>query len=754
MSSHLSFQHQRQSWAWRIKCCFLFGLVLLLPFCVNANPGAMEYEAEAYRTFQTIEVDGDLNEPDWQHAKPINQFVQVEPNEGAPSTQATEVRVLYDEENIYFGFTCFDSDLSKLVANEMRRDARDLHKNDNVFVLLDTYNDRRNAFFFRTNALGAMQDYAVTNSGDSLNRSWDAIWECRAKINDTYWTTEISIPFSQLRFNKSENMVWGMNVGREIPRNNEGSIWVPMSKSYGGMAKYRTANLGSLVGLEGITPARNLEFLPYILPGVSRNEEDDDTDGELDIGFDLKYGLTSNLTADFTLNTDFAQVEADEEQVNLTRFSLFFPEKRPFFLEGAGLFDVGIPRGSFRRPPPLLLFYSRRIGIEEDRAIPIIAGGKITGKAGPYGIGVLNVLTDDFQTDESVTDPDEIVNVSQTNYSVLRVTRDILSGSSIGAIAINKQAFASSDSRDADTYNRAGGFDFAYRPDEHLDVRGLWAQTFDSEDGNGNAWYLGSRWRNDRFRLNGSYTDIDEDFNPKVGFVRRDGIRRIRGDMRYTPWPGKFGIRRVWTGPEFDLILNRDNEWETREFTFLNWFELESGGWISLQAKRTFEHLDELFEIRDDVFIPIGDYNFTAFRGMISTNDSKKIAARLGAGFGDFFNGERRGFDISVGFKPSGRFALESQYQFNRVELPDETFDTNVLRTRVTYSFSTTLFAKLFAQWNSDENVISTNFLLNYIYRPGSNFFLVFNQNYDSSGSKTELEESTLIAKMTYWWNP
>ena len=721
-------------------CCWLF------PLSVSANPGPMEYRVEAHRTFQSVEIDGDFNEVDWQHANPIDQFFQIEPDEGAPISEPTEVRILYDDKNIYFGFTCFDSQISKLVANDMRRDARDLHENDNVYLILDTYNDKRSGFAFRINPLGALQDRAITNAGDSLNRSWDAVVACRAKINGDHWTAELGIPFSQLRFDKSDKMTWGMNVGRAVRRNNEESIWVPVPRRYGGMAKYRTGNLGSLVGLEGIAPSRRLELLPYILPGMSRIEEDDNTDGVLDIGLDLKYGINSNLTADLTFNTDFAQVEADQEQVNLTRFSLFFPEKRPFFLEGAGLFDFGIGRTSFRRPPPLLLFYSRRIGLEEGRAIPIITGGKVTGKMGPYGVGLLNVFTDEFHDE---TDPEDIIDVQRTNYSVLRVTRDLFSGSRIGLIGVNKQ--------DGDVYNRAGGFDFAYRPVDNLDVRGLWARTFDSEeaDGQGNAWYIGSGWRNDRFRLSSSYTDIGENFNPEVGFIRREGVRQIRGDMRYTPWPRKFGIRRIWTGPEFNLVLNRDGELETSDIRFSNWFELEAGGRFQFEIRRTSEHLDEDFEVQDDVIIPIGEYDFTFARAGMQTDESKMLAGEFDVTFGEFFNGDRRGFDIGLTFKPSGRFALESQYQFNRVDLPGEKpFNVNVFGGRFVYSFSTQLFAKLFAQWNSDDDVVSTNFLLNYIYRPGSDFFLVFNQNYNSNGGSVNLEESTLVGKLTYWWNP
>ena len=727
---------------------FLLSLIIVFPICVSANSEPAAYQAEAYRTFQSIEIDGDFSETDWQHAKPINQFVQTEPDEGVPITESTEVRILYDEKNIYFGFTCSSSHRNNIVANEMRRDADDLRENDNVFILLDTYNDKRNGVFFRINPLGAMQDIALTNSGDSQNRSWDAVWDCRTKINDTHWTTEIAIPFSQLRFNRRDPMVWGVNFGRTIRQKKEEATWVPVSRQYGSLSKYRTANLGSLVGLAGITPSRRVEFLPYLLPGLSRIEADEDTDGVLDYGVDLKYGITSNLTADLTYRTDFAQVEADQEQVNLTRFSLYFPEKRPFFLEGAGLFDFGIPRPSFFSPPPLLLFYSRRIGLEEGYAIPIIGGGKITGKVGPYGVGLLNVLTDDFRTDPSVTDEDDIVDVPQTNYSVLRVTRDLFSGSSIGAIAINKQ--------DTDRYNRAGGLDFAYRPNDSIDVRGLWARTYETEASNKNdAMYFGGTWRNSLLRFNGTYTFIGEDFNPEVGFVRRQGSRRFRGQMRFTPWPRKFGVRRIFMGPEVDYILNQDDELETREFSLTNWFQLEQGSWINVEIRRSSEFLDEDFEIRDDVIIPIGDYNLTTFRTMIDTDEGRKISGRFGANYGTFFDGTRRGFDIQANFKPSGRLAFETRYQFNRVELPNETpFNVNIFGSRIVYSFTTTLFAKLFAQWNSDDEVISTNFLFNYIYRPGSDFYLVFNQIYDSSGTKMALEESTVVAKMTYWWNP
>ena len=738
----LSFTHFQKS---KIS---LFTLILLLILFSTVSAEESAYQIKAYRTYESIEIDGDLSETDWQKAEAIDRFVQIEPYQGETNSEPMEVRILYDNENIYFGFICYDSEISKLVANEMRRDARDIHENDNVFVLLDTYNDKRSGFFFRTNALGAIQDRAITNNGDTLNDDWDAVVACKAKINDTFWTAEISIPFSQLRFKKSDPMEWGINVGRELMRNQEETVWAPVPASYGGLAKYRTTNLGELVGLEGITPSRSLEILPYFLPGITQNYDDDstlETTRELKLGFDAKYGITSNLIADITYNTDFAQVEADQEQVNLTRFNLFFPEKRPFFLEGAGLFDFGVPRQSFRRPPPMLLFYSRRIGLAEGNAIPLIFGGKASGKIGSYGVGFLNVLTDEFYDD---TEDDNPIDISRTNYSVMRITKDSAAGSRFGMIAVNKD--------ESGNYNRAGGFDFEYRPNDRLDVRGMWARTFSPDmSGKNNAWYFGSKWRNDNFRIEGSYTDIDEDFDPAVGFVRQTGVRQAHAELRWAPRPQKYGIREMYSGPEVNYILNQQNEPEQWNFSYTHWISFATGDSVMFFVRRAFERLDEGFEIREDVIIPIGDYQFGIFGGRFSTSDVHVISATTGFEYGDFYNGQIRKYYVNGSLKPNGQISLHTNYQFNRINLPAGNFDANLFSGRFNYSFSTTLFAKLYAQWNTETNLLSTNFLINYIYRPGSDFYFVINQIYDTDKTtKNVLQSSTVIAKMTFWWNP
>ena len=494
-----------------------------------------------------------------------------------------------------------------------------------------------------------------------------------------------------------------------------------------------------------VTQLRNSSIF---LPSITQNYDDDstlETTRELKLGFDAKYGITSNLIADITYNTDFAQVEADQEQVNLTRFNLFFPEKRPFFLEGAGLFDFGVPRQSFRRPPPMLLFYSRRIGLAEGNAIPIIFGGKASGKIGSYGVGFLNVLTDEFYDEIEEDDPTDI---PRTNYSVMRITKDSAAGSRFGMIAVNKD--------ESGNYNRAGGFDFEYRPNDRLDVRGMWARTFSPDmSGKNNAWYFGSKWRNDNFRIEGSYTDIDEDFDPAVGFVRQTGVRQAHAELRWAPRPQKYGIREMYSGPEVNYILNQQNEPEQWNFSYTHWISFATGDSVMFFVRRAFERLDEGFEIREDVIIPIGDYQFGIFGGRFSTSDVHVISATAGFEYGDFYNGQIRKYYVNGSLKPNGQISLHTNYQFNRINLPAGNFDANLFSGRFNYSFSTTLFAKLYAQWNTETNLLSTNFLINYIYRPGSDFYFVINQIYDTDKTtKNVLQSSTVIAKMTFWWNP
>ena len=748
MMSHftIGFEFQ-QCWRKVGILTLLWVGILSIPITIKAQTERELPRMSAQRISEEIKVDGVLDEPVWQNVEPIRELYQIQPDEGEPVTEESEVRIMYDDKKLYFGFIFYDSEMDKVVANDMRRDSPGLRSNDYGFLLLDTYNDRRNAVFFRFTPMSGMEDSAVSDSGSTRNGSWDIVWECRCKINEDNWTAEIAIPFNQLRFERSDAMDWGINFGREIARKNELGAWHPAPKTYGPLGKYRTEYFGTLEQLEGISPARHLELLPYLLPGASYvSETGNGTEGVFEAGLDLKYGVTPNLTADLTFNTDFAQVEADQEQVNLTRFSLFFPEQRPFFLEGASIFDVGIPRPSFNRPPPLLLFYSRRIGLAEGRAIPILSGGKMTGKIGPYGIGVLNVFTNKFEDEETDVPEEDMFSEPRTNYAVVRVNRDILKGSTVGGIFINKQ--------DADTYNRTAGLDFSYRPTREIDVKGLWSQTFEADVlGNSNAFYFGANWRTNLFQLDGSYTDIGEDFNPEVGFVLRKGVRRLQSFAQYTPWPRKFGIREIQIGPEMDIVLTRENELETQDITFDTEFSFEAGDSIGFQLKNTTENLRNEFVLEGEE-IPSGEYNFTSFQASIRSSSSRMIFGEVRLELGQFYHGSRSGLLLDATFRPSAKFSIEPFIEFNRITFPETEFDANVVGGRIGYSFSTTLFTKVFAQWSTDRDVLAANFLVNYIYRPGSDFYLVFNQNYDTRDGGAELLDWTIVGKITYWWNP
>ena len=745
---HFTTIFQLRRYMRNIKLSLLLWMcVLCVSHGVNAQDAQTERELprmSAHRTSEEIKVDGVFDEPIWQSVEPIRQLYQIQPDQGEPATEASEIRILYDDKKLYFGFIFYD-EMDKIVANDMRRDSPGLRSNDYGFLLLDTYNDRRNAVFFRFTPVGGMEDTAVSNSGGSLNTSWDIVWECRCRINEDHWTAEIAIPFSQLRFERSEVMNWGINFGREIARKQELDAWNEAPKTYGGLAKYRTAYFGTLEGIEGITPSRHLELLPYVLPGASYGSSVEETEGVFEAGVDFKYGVTPNLTADLTVNTDFAQVEADQEQVNLTRFSLFFPEQRPFFLEGASIFDVGIPRPSFRRPPPLLLFYSRRIGLAGGRAIPILGGGKMTGKIGPYGIGILNVFTDKYEKDVPGPHPENIFSEPRTNYSVMRVNRDILKGSTVGGILINKQ--------DADAYNRTAGLDFSYRPTRETNIQGLWSQTFESAiTVNSYAFFIGGDWRTNLFRLDASYTDIGEDFNPEVGYIQRRDVRRFRGDASYTPWPDKFGIREIQIGPEVDIVLTQANELETQEITFDTQFDFDTGDDIGFEVKNTIEHLDVGFNLQGQE-IPEGDYNFTSFQVSARSSSSRMVGGELQVEFGEFYSGTIRGFSIDATARPNAKLSIEPFIEFNRITLLGEEFDANAFGGRVGYSFSTILFAKLFSQWSTDRDILSANVLVNYIYRPGSDIYFVFDQSYDTRDGGVKLLGWTVLGKMTYWWN-
>lgn len=712
--------------------CRIILLVILVTVSTNTNIYAKK-EIKALRTHEIIEIDGFLNEEDWSRTQVIDDFTQQYPNEGEPLSQRTEVRLLYDKEKLYIAFNCFDTQPNKIVANEMRRDGM-LWQNDNIYIMLDTYGDKLQCFFFRINPLGAKSDTAVTDGGENLNGSWDCIWDAAGHQHEKGWTVEIAIPFNQLRFKKDEKMVWGVNFGRNIPRTTETSQWIQVPKSQSWPGTFHPIYQGKLTGLEDISSPSYFDIKPYLLGGFAENI-DDSSDWQRnkarDLGLDMKYGFTSNLTLDLTLNTDFAQVEADQEQVNLNRFSLYFPERRDFFLEGSGLFSFGADIGGWG-PPPLSVFYSRRIGIEDEREVRILGGGKLTGKVGAFSVGALNMTT-------AVSE-----HTPMTNFSVIRMHRHILSDSSVGFILTNRQSSLGG------AYHRNGGIDLFLRPHDQWRIRamtvGSWSPDVDERD---YAWYISNNWRNKHFRFNASYLDIGPDFSSEMGYVYRNDVRSLKMNSGVSSQINRSIIRDVRVDVSGNYVLDHDNKLIRWEGFIGGDISFPTSDGLNINFQRYFDRVDAAFNI-EDAEITAGKYEMNQYSMNVYTDSSRPFSIYGGLNYGDYFLGKKLGYYIDSQWRATHQLALDSRFSRNHLYFPDiSNITTTIIGGRINYAFNTRIFTKLFAQYNHTEERASANFLLNYIYRPGSDFYLVYNQTWTTSdGFNTT--EWTILSKFTY----
>jgi hypothetical protein len=702
-------------------------LLCLLPWSGYAQT---EKVIRAERVHESIEVDGRLDETGWKSATGVDDFVIQDPDEGKPLSERTEVRVLYDDKRLYIGFECWDSEPLKVIANEMRRDSN-IWQNDNVYVMLDTYGDRRRNYFFRLNALGAYEDAAVTDDGENINGNWDAILDAAGRRHSEGWTLELAIPFNQLRFKESSSMTWGVNFGRNILYKHLSAQWAPIPRSESYMGTYRPRYQGRLVGLDGIRPSAHLDFVPYVLGGLSQEDGNDwDTRTESGIGIDVKYGITSNLTLDLTTNTDFAQVEADQEEVNLDRFDLYFPEKRDFFLEGSGLFDFGVGSGGFG-PPRMSLFYSRRIGIEGNARARILGGGKLTGKVGGTTVALLNL------TDEAVAD------VPKTNFTVLRVQQDILTRSTAGFILTSRQTGFGGQ------YARNAGVDLTLRPKARWQIRALTAGSFSPDESKSDVtWYLSNQYANDHFDFEVSHLDVGPDFTAETGYVQRTGIRQTGGRAGIAARPNWHGVSFVFLGSGGNYLTNHDGERIGYDFgSRLEFGRLAGGGtWIGMG--RRSDRVDEAFDI-ESATVPAGDYDTVSYECGIFTPEQYPVASEIHLNMGDFFNGSRIGVNMRPRWRIAPQLAVEGWFDVNRIEFPGTELTTRVVGSRAHFTLNTKFYTKLFAQWNDTAERVGANLLVRYIYRPGSDFYVVYDQRWDASDGM-RVSGWTLLSKFTY----
>ncbi|MEW6455638.1 MAG: DUF5916 domain-containing protein [Acidobacteriota bacterium] len=543
----------------RIRLIFFIPLVLIgfsmpvkMGYAQNKKntPTIVPLSTMSIKIESAIHIDGRLDEKEWEKAVVVDRFIQREPREGEPVSERTEVCIMYDDDNLYIGFRCLDREVSKIVANEMRRDI-DLLNNDCIEIYLDTYHDHRSAFYFCTNPLGAQRDGIIMADvpDEGQNWDWNGVWENASSIDNAGWTAEISIPFKTLRFHKSEDIIWGINLSRYIPRKREEAFFSPILRDYGYWGKYRVSAYGHLTGIRDLRQPKKLELKPYTLTGVQSDFiESHNYDRRLNFGIDLKYHLTSNLTMDISWNTDFAQVEADQEQVNLTRFELFFPEKRDFFLEGASIFRFG-ERTFSPVIPASVLFFSRRIGLSEDnRPIPLLGGLKMTGKTGGFNLGFLNITA---KRTSYTNDNDEYIAIPRTNFSVLRVKKDILTNSFMGFIGLNK------DSLDGKDFNRGVGIDANIFLSRNAQISGFLAKTFSLEKNrNDFAAYGDFFYNDDLWTIFLSQNTIQDNFNPEMGFMPRTGIRKTQINFGISPRPKILNIRQVSFFNDFNYFAN------------------------------------------------------------------------------------------------------------------------------------------------------------------------------------------------------
>jgi hypothetical protein len=680
----------------------------------------------AYRVDEPLDIDGVLDEPFYSRIAPIDAFVQAVPEEDGQPSERTEAWIGFDDENVYFSAKIYDSaGPDGWIANEMRRDAAQLRSNDHIAVFFDTFYDRRNALAFSATAIGGFSDFQITNEGNP-NMDWNPVWETRSALFDGGWSVEMSIPFSSLRYRPGRDQVWGIQIRRSVLRKNE---WIfvralPISVGAAGTgATFRVSMYGTLVGIEAPESSLRLEAKPYGIAGLRTDRtalEPFSNDAYGDAGLDVKYGITENLTADFTYNTDFAQVEVDEQQVNLTRFSISFPEKREFFLESRGIFDFGAGQsgggGGFGGGGAPELFYSRRIGIQGREVVPILGGGRVTGKVGSFDVGLVSIQT---QSDDDI-------GAESTNFSVFRLRRDIFDRSAVGVLFENRsQALAGPGS------NQAWGVDASFGLSDDLSMLGYYAQTrTEALDGLDVSYRGQISYDADLFGARVNHLVVGGDFNPEIGFVRRKDFRQWNGSLRYSPRPDVSWIRQMSFQATGNHLANeRTGDWETRELGGQSSVEFENSDRFSVGYSYSWESLLDTASISRAAIAP-GQYGFGQVDARFQLGPQRRIRGNLSVSYGDFFGGTLTSAGIGGGrVEITPQISFEPSISFNWFDLDGQAYDQHVFVGRLTYTLSPRAYVSGLAQYNSGNDTVSGNFRLRWEWAPGSELFLVYTED-------------------------
>jgi len=711
---------------------------------IDHKTARLERRLPAVRATGPIRIDGALDEPDWAGAPTARGFIQSDPREGEPATEDTEVRVLYDAANLYFGVFAHDREPFNILTSELTKDFnRD--SGDDFEIILDTFHDERNGYMFATNAHGAKWDAQTINEGREVNENWDALWDVKTRITEAGWYAEIVIPFRTLRFSSADEQTWGVNFQRRIRRRNEDSFWAPLPRIYD---LQRVSLAGTLTGLQGVRPGNDIRLKPYVL-GSAGESSSVDIGTDADVGLDVKYGVTSGLTWDFTVNTDFSQVEADEQQVNLTRFSLFFPEKRDFFLENSGIFQFGQRRSvvfgggggglTSGRQTDAILFFSRRIGLSENgESTPIAGGTRLTGRAGAYSLGVLNIQQRSTNTSLA------------SNFTALRLRRNVLANSDIGVIALNKGA-------EGPGYNRVVGTDANFRFFESLDLNVAVARTFSpaSVIPSGGSESMGNasvHYRDRRWELQGTYVRIGDRFNAEMGFVPRTGVAKFDSTYgaRFRPTRSSKWLRELFPHLGVTNVSWLTGDLQSRLIGAHMSINLQDGSGGEIGVDPTTENLIAPFLInrRRGISIPTGRYEFNDWHTAWRTNASAPVSVNGRVSVGEFYDGHKQSYSIGAAVRLRGRLNASINESRNQIRLRGGHYTTDLMTARVEYAFSTIAFANALLQYNTDAREWTSNLRFNIIHHRLSDFFLVFNERRDSNTGG--LLDRALVAKMTY----
>ncbi len=740
---------------YHLRVCSLVALAFLclLP---GVNAKDINYEAirlerrlRAVKITEKITIDGRLDEPAWAGASRAIEFTQREPDEGESASEKTEVAVLYDSENLYFGVIAHDSEAGRVIISELKKDFT-VETGDSFQIVLDTFHDQRNAYQFITNPAGAKWDAQIANEGREVNQSWDGVWYVKTHIGDDGWTAEIAIPFKTLKFPRTPGQTWGINFQRTLRRRNEDSLWVPVPRIY---TVQRVSLAGTLEGLEGIEPGSNIKIKPYILGSLAQNGLAQSHKYGRDAGLDVKYGITSGLTWDFTYNTDFSQVEADEQQINLSRYSLLFPEKRDFFLENSGIFQFGVPNNTLGvqggtsptsiftilNPRPnairndLMQFFSRTIGLSDSGdAIPILGGSRLTGSAGRYQVGFLDIQQREYGSTHA------------TNFFVGRVRRNVLANSDIGLMVTNKEVNNSS------LYNRSVGADANLRFGQSVSLNGFLAKTITPGlSGRDRAGRIAMQYQDKVWQLSGTYTVIQQNYHNEMGFVPRVGIQRFASIAAYTWRPQRWRslIRDIRPHWQVDYVRDPSGRLQTKYLDYHLPFDFQNGAMIEMGKNPTLEYLTQPFKISGTAVTP-REYKFIDYFILGNTNMSRRLSANGRFSTGRFYSGYKHSYLAGGAFRVNYKLTTSFQYTHNNISLVEGRVIQNLLAARVNYGFTTTMFLNALIQYNSDNKQWSSNVRFNIIHRPLSDIFVVYNERRDSITAG--LVDRALIAKMTY----